>query len=227
MLSGLEFEATSTSTIPYADLTTLSDTFFPSGWRRGFWGPQVSGVSEAYLHAVDREFCSYIERVLGEGDFPASTTWVLQYMLPGLNGHLPASGKDTAWPHSNVGHQTLFDPAWSKESSDGAARATNAALFELARSQGASHLGRDQSGRSHACGPTTLCDYPNYIQPDALGHEVWGDNVERLISLKEKYDPDCLIHTGRVFASAGCVRRGVANVFEAHKQVHVASGGGR
>jgi len=58
-----------------------------------------------------------------------------------------------------------------------------------------------------------LGDYPNYISPGDSGERVWGDNVKRLVQVKQKYDPECTIHNGRVFASLGCVRGGWANVF--------------
>jgi hypothetical protein len=42
---------------------------------------------------------------------------------------------------------------------------------------------------------------------------VWGNNVERLIRIKTKYDPQCRIHQGRVFASEACIVNGWANIF--------------
>lgn len=64
-----------------------------------------------------------------------------------------------------------------------------------------------------------LADYPNYISPDADGEQVWGNNVQRLIDIKEKYDPECLLAAGRVFASPGCINRGKANIFAGECQV--------
>ncbi|KHN93702.1 FAD binding domain protein [Metarhizium album ARSEF 1941] len=122
LFSGLSLDSSLSYTVPFADLTTLSDSFFPAGYRRGFWGPQVINVTETYLSAVDdsfREvinvtetylsavddsFRDYIDAMLTRGETPSTSTWVLQYMLPGLNGHLPASDADTAWPHSVAGH---------------------------------------------------------------------------------------------------------------------------
>ena len=60
-----------------------------------------------------------------------------------------------------------------------------------------------------------IADYPNYISPNVSGHRVWGDNVDRLINIKAKYDPDCQIHQGRVFAAPECVRGGWANIYPA------------
>lgn len=38
-------------------------------------------------------------------------------------------------------------------------------------------------------------DSPYY---SVTGKRVWDDNVERLIEVKEEYDPECRIHVGRV-----------------------------
>ena len=70
-----------------------------------------------------------------------------------------------------------------------------------------------QSALKDGQGAGFVADYPNYISPGVSGRRVWGNNTARLISLKEKFDPECRIHQGRVFASEGCVRRGWGNVF--------------
>lgn len=121
-------------------------------------------------------------------------------MSPGLNGNLPASNADTAWPHATAGHQTLFSPAWSNATDDQLAVQYNDMLNNLTYAQQALY------------GPL-LADYPNYIGPDDSGSRVWGENVGRLIEIKQKYDPLCTIHNGRVFASLGCVLRGFGNIF--------------
>ena len=215
LLSGLDLDSSSTNTIPFANLTLLSDSFFPIGYRRGFWGPQVKKVDEAYLSMVDRSFENYITAMLAKGDQPSTSTWVLQYMLPGLNGHLPTSDSDTAWPHSSIGHQTLFDPGWQNASSDGVATAFNELLYGLAdfRVKPVSSALRNGSAGMSGCGDKRVYHYPNYIKPSAIGDDVWGGNTARLARLKQKYDPECSIHNGRVFASQGCVARGYANIF--------------
>jgi hypothetical protein len=215
LLSGLDLESSSDYTVPFANLTLLSDSFFPVGYRRGFWGPQVKQVDEAYLDMVDRSFGEYINAMLAKRDQPFTSTWVLQYMLPGLNGHLPKLDSDTAWPHSSIGHQTLFDPGWHKASSDGVATAFNEMLYGLAdfRVKSTSSALRNSSAGISECYDGRVYHYPNYIKPSATGDDVWGNNTARLASLKQKYDPECSIHNGRVFASQGCVARGYANVF--------------
>jgi FAD/FMN-containing dehydrogenase len=217
MLSGLKFLGSAEYTVPYANLATLGAAWFPYGSRRGFFGPASSRISAAYLQEVQREFNSYIDSIKGNGDFPAASTFTLQYMSPGLSGNLPKSDEDTAWPHSHAGHQTLFNPGWSSPSSDAIAEATNTFLNSLVYSEQAKAAGPIMSGTEDAdaelCGGTILCDYPNYISPDVSGKRVWGKNIPRLISIKDKYDPQCTLHTGRVFASEGCVAKGVANVY--------------
>lgn len=215
LLSGLDLESSSEYTVPYANLTLLSDDFFPGGYRRGFWGPQVKQVDETYLGMVDRSFEDLIYSMLANGDRPSTSTWVLQYMFPGLNGHLPKSDSDTAWPHSNIGHQTLFDPGWHHASSDDVVAAFNEILYDLAdrRVKPASPEHRNDSTGMSACEDRRAYHYPNYIKPAATGRDVWGPNTARLALLKQKYDPGCSIHNGRVFASQSCVAQGYANVF--------------
>lgn len=42
--------------------------------------------------------------------------------------------------------------------------------------------------------------------------EIWGaTNFNRLVGIKEKYDPDCLFNRGRVFATKGCIAKKLAN----------------
>jgi hypothetical protein len=153
----------------------------------------------------------------GNGDFPAASTITLQYMSPGLSGNLPGSDEDTAWPHSHAGHQILFNPGWSSSSSDGIAEATNTILNSLTYAEQANAAGPILSDADKIdagfCGGKKLCDYPNYIGRDVSGRQVWGKNIPRLISVKDKYDPQCILHTGRSFASKACVDKGVANVY--------------
>lgn len=186
--------------LPYSQIYTLVNSVFPSGYRRGFWGAQLPSVSADYLENATALFNAYIRELLDRGEDPHLAVFCVQYMFPGLNGHLPRSGADTAWPHATSGHQTLLSPAWSDAAHDGLANAYAGRLNDLAYAvQAADHV--------------VIADYPNYISPAATGRQVWCDNLARLFQVKEKYDPGCLLHQGRVFASPGCVRRGYANVF--------------
>lgn len=143
---------------------------------------------------------TYINTLLSHGEFPATSLFVLQYMFPGLNGYLPTSNSATAWPHAIAGHQTLFSPSWSSVANDAFTDATNEQLTQLTYAQ------------QKAAGEV-IWDYPNYISPNESGSRVWGDNLQRLFKVKQKYDPECTINRGRVFASKGCRNRGLANVF--------------
>lgn len=63
-------------------------------------------------------------------------------------------------------------------------------------------------------GDAPVYDYPNYVAPYSLASEVWGDdNFARLLTIKEKYDPDCLFNRGRVFATGACVSKGLATTY--------------
>lgn len=186
--------------VPYGEATELSAPFFPYGFRRGFYGPQTSKVTKGYITAASTQMEHYINSSLARGEVPDSAVWVLQYMFPDQNGHAPRSDADTAWPHARSAHQSLFSPAWNHSANDQFVLGHTDALNKITYDHQAS-LG------------TFIADYPNYISPKTEGHRVWGNNVERLIRIKAKYDPKCRIHQGRVFASAACIANGWANVY--------------
>lgn len=184
----------------YSELVFVGEAAYPYGFRRGFYGPQTTKIDVPYLSNLDRVFEKYLDDQVSLGETPYSASYIVQYMFPGLNGHLPKHDDDTAWPHSIAGHQTLFTPAYLQASHDGlmksALQSFNDVTFAQQRRQG-----------------KTLANYPNYMSPDDTGRIVWGDNVPRLTQVKEKYDKNCLIRNGRVFASPGCVAAGFANIY--------------
>lgn len=184
-------------TVPYAALSSLFDPFYPYGARRGFWGGEVSNITTSYLTSVAAEFQLYIEGLAQHGETSALATslWAIQYMHPGLNGNLPVSDDATAWPHHNAGHQTLFSPSWAKAENDIFTDAANDVFNTLNFQQ------------EQLTGPF-LGDYPNYMSPGEPASRIFGDNVKRLIDIKQKYDPCCQLHSGRVFATKGCRKRG-------------------
>ena len=201
LTNGLKIDYQIVYTLPFAELTTVSTPFFPYGFRRGFWGPQTTNVTAPYLARAANITSAYISGSLVRGEIPGFAFWNIQYMFPGLNGHAPASDADTAWPHATSAHQTLFSPAWNKSVDDGFVEGFNDRF---------NNLTWDHQAK---VGPF-IADYPNYISPGVSGQRVWGGNVPRLIEVKGKYDSDCRLHQGRVFASEGCVTGGWANVFE-------------
>jgi FAD/FMN-containing dehydrogenase len=200
LLHGLNLTQASIQNVPYGKATELSAPFFPYGYRRGFWGPQTSKVTVPYLTATSNSMEAYINQSLARGESPTSAVWVLQYMSPNQNGYRPASDSGTAWPHAQSAHQTLFSPAWRSAVNDSFVMQHNDVLNKITHDHQAS-VG------------SFIADYPNYISPNTDGHRVWGDNVERLIKIKAKYDPQCRIHQGRVFASEACVVNGWANIY--------------
>ncbi|KAI5200292.1 FAD-binding domain-containing protein [Aureobasidium subglaciale] len=200
LLDGVILKNMSTYSVPCGQATELSTLFFPHGHRRGFWGPQTSNVTMPFVDAASKQMELYINQPLSRGESSDSAVWVLQYMYPGQNGHGPASDEATAWPHAQTAHQTLSSPVWESAENDAFVVQHNDALNKITYDHQAS-IG------------SFIADYPNYISPKADGHRVWGDNVERLIRVKVKYDPERRIHQGRVSASDTCIERGWANVY--------------
>lgn len=109
---------------------------------------------------------------------------MVQYLHPGMNGKLPASDSESAWPHSKAGHLTLFGPAWMAAENDGIVF-TAVADFN------------DHAFARQTDTKIPLTDYINYISPPTetkdgrkgwKGARYWGDNVARLNQIKEKYD---------------------------------------
>ncbi|KAK8143507.1 hypothetical protein G3M48_007156 [Beauveria asiatica] len=169
----------------YSHLVFLGGAAYPYGYRRGFYGAQTSEIDVDYLAKVTDTFWKYVDTLIERGEDPYSASFVMQYMYPGLNGHLPKSDGDTAWPHAHVGHQTLFTPAYKHSEND---VLTVAAVQELNRITYAQQKKVD----------SFLANYPNYIAPGDSGCRVWGRNVKRLAEIKQRYDPGCLIRNGRV-----------------------------
>lgn len=185
----------------YSNLAFIGEPAYPYGFRRGFYGAQTSEIDVDYLANLTDTFWTYVDELIETGEKPYSASFIMQYMYPGLNGNLPKSDEDTAWPHANAGHQTLFTPAYKEAKND---------ALTLAAVEALNQVTYGQQRKIHG---GFLANYPNYIAPSDSGHQVWGGNMRRLAQVKQKYDPDCLIRNGRVFASVGCQARGWANAF--------------
>lgn len=201
VMAGLNVTSQQQLTVPIAKASLLTDPYFPYGFRRGFWGTQTSKVTPDFIRSMAQCFKDYIADILSRGENPYSASWVLQYMPPGLNGNLPSSDEATAWPHAVSGHQTLFAPAWNSSRDDVAAHNANMMLSDMTYAHQAT------------LDPPFLADYPNYMSPSIPAHRIYGDNVNRLIEVKDKYDPWCRLHQGRVFATLACEIGGWANLF--------------
>ena len=199
LLTGLNTTNSQVLTLPFASAADIAAPFYAYDLRRGFWGPQVphDGVTKKYLNDLTQSMEQYTNNLIESGDDATSTSFVLQYQFPGLNGHLPVSADATAWPHAVAGHQTLFTPGWTDALNDGLAKQVNDDLNEMA-------WGLQQDSG------VQLADYPNYMGPGVAGSRLYGLNLPRLAQLKQKYDPQCYLHQGRVPASDGCVQRGAA-----------------
>lgn len=81
LLQGLTPVGMTAMTTAYSYLPELFDPSFPYGFRRGFYGPQVQNVSQAYLSAINAEMSSYVLSLELSGETapsPASTLWALQ-----------------------------------------------------------------------------------------------------------------------------------------------------
>lgn len=182
----------------YADLVELGAVSFPYGWRRGFYGGQTSTITVKYLEQLTDAYDAYSEELTKRGEDIRTSAYVVQYMYPGLNGNLPASDSDTAWPHSVSGHQTLFSPAYKDAANDGITIET---ALELNRITDRTQV--IKNGK-------LLANYPNYALPEEGNWRVFGSNLGRLMRIKQKYDPRCLIRRGMVIPSPSCILGGWA-----------------
>lgn len=201
VLAGLNFAYSSELSMPIAEASQLLTPYFPYDYRRGFWGTQTTKVTATYLKTMSQRLSKYVTDLLACDDSPYSATWVLQYMSPGMNGHVPPCNDATAWPHAVAAHQTLFSPAWTLAANDDVAYSAMEEMNNITYSHQA------------LLDPLFLADYPNYMSPFVSGHRLFGDNVARLIKIKEKYDPSCRLHQGRVFATSACEIGGWANLY--------------
>ncbi|PWN88397.1 FAD-binding domain-containing protein [Acaromyces ingoldii] len=202
LLSGIDFTAQQISEVPFASATTyLLEPFFPYGSRRGFWGSRVTEVDADFIAKVTDVVAKSVSDLQATGESPVSHIYALQYQFPGLNGHQPKNDDDTAWPHAVTAHQTLFSPAWNRSSNDALVYHVNDMLNKITWD------------RQAQLDPPFVADYPNYMSPNVTARRLFGDNVDRLIQVKEKYDPDCRLHQGRTWATNACKKLGVASFF--------------
>ena len=189
--------------VPYSRTTNLIDPFFPYGSRRGFYGPQTTNITAGFLSTAYATFQNHLSELKRAGEKFTSSGWVVQYQMPTLNGNAPKTNAATGWPHAVVGHQTLFSPAWQNAKND-------ATIFKYNDQFNALTWGNQAK-----LSPSFLPDYPNYQSPGLEGKRIYGDNVARLIQIKDKYDPKCRLSNGRTFGTRACVAKGMGNLFTA------------
>ncbi|KAI4823132.1 FAD-binding domain-containing protein, partial [Aureobasidium sp. EXF-8845] len=183
-LRALEIVLMSGKIVPATNTNEYSDLFWAIQGGGGQFGIVTTFYQEAVPEPTSSEFGIWIA---------ARGSWEQK-------GYGPVSDSDTAWPHAQSAHQTLFSPALRSAVDDDFVMQHNDVLNKITHDHQAS------------IGPF-IADYPNYISPKTDGYRVWGDNVERLIKIKAKYDPQCRIHQGRVFASEACIVNGWANIY--------------
>ncbi|TKX26195.1 FAD-binding domain-containing protein 7 [Elsinoe australis] len=152
---GLTITATNNLNSSYRHMTQSINGFFPFLFRRDFYGPQAQIITLGYLANGTALLNRYVADIAAAGDIPASSIWTPQYMYPGLNGNLPKSDADTAWPHARAEHQTLFSPAWRNVVDDVIMKDAN---WEL-------------NGKKF---DKQIYDYPNYISPGVKAKGVGG-----------------------------------------------------
>ncbi|KAJ5151739.1 FAD-binding domain-containing protein [Penicillium capsulatum] len=200
LLDGVKVTGSRVFNVPYSNFGEVFEPSFPYGFRRGFYGPQVTKLSSDYLQDIQDSFDEHIANLKKKDDVIPTALWGIQYTHPTLNGHVPKSANETAWPHHIPGHQTLFSPAYLKAIDDTVVLRDNHKLNEI-------------SWKHQAKVGPFVADYPNYMSNDEPAWRIFGDNVQRLIEIKEKYDPDCHIHNGRVFATKACIKGGWADLY--------------
>lgn len=200
MLKGVNVTGSRVFEVPYSNFGDVFEPSFPYGYRRGFYGPQVTNISTPYLQEISHSFDNHTAHLKKNNDVIPTAIWGIQYMHPGLNGNAPKTSNATGWPHHIPGHQTLFSPAYLKASDDSVVLKDNHILNEISWKH------------QKKVGPF-IADYPNYMSNDEPAWRIFGDNVQRLIDIKAKYDPDCHIHNGRVFATKACIKGGWADLY--------------
>ncbi|POS78752.1 FAD binding domain-containing protein [Diaporthe helianthi] len=176
---------------------------YPYGYQRTFYGKSHTHSTVDFYNKTFSIYKDTINGLIARGDDPGHTFWLDEYMLPGLNGQLPASDSDTAWPHSTSAHITLTSAEWTNHTNQ-------AYMYDREETHMMAYLRSFQE----ASGDPAVYDYPNYIAPFSVASEVWGeDNFARLLEIKAKYDPECLFNRGRVFATPACVQKGLATTW--------------
>ncbi|KAK7544045.1 uncharacterized protein J3D65DRAFT_3627 [Phyllosticta citribraziliensis] len=200
------YEGASSISFQEYSLKTLQQyllTNYPYGYNRMFYGKShTNSTAEFY----EKTFAIYKETVNGmiaRGEDPGHTIWVDEYVFPHWNGAGPNTDSDTAWPHSTSAHITLTSGEWTNNS-------LTEYMYDRDENQMMAYLRDFQNGLDEP----EIYDYPNYIAQYSKTAEVWGEqNFKKLLDIKAKYDPECLLNRGRVISTDACVAKGLANTF--------------
>ncbi|KAF8913671.1 FAD-binding domain-containing protein [Mucidula mucida] len=175
---------------------------YPYGYRRTFFGKSHTNATVDFWSTTFGIWNETINGMLAAGEDPGNSLWVSEYMFPGWNGAGPIVDSDTAWPHATSAHVSLI-----------ALQYVNETLDSFIEEQDTKMEGYLRDFQASLDMPP-IYDYPNYISPWSVTSEVWGeDNFNRLIAIKEVYDPDCLFNRGRVIPTTACTKKGLANTF--------------
>ncbi|KAJ9156209.1 FAD-binding domain-containing protein [Pleurostoma richardsiae] len=201
---GQFYDGASSVTFANYSIETLDQyllTNYPYGYNREFYGKSHTNSTEAFYQQVWGDYKEIIQGLLARGEDPGHTMWVDEYILPTWGGFGPEWDSQTAWPHSTSAHITLTSGEWSND--------TNTAFMHAEDKKIMGYLRDFQN--SYIDTPA-IYDYPNYIAPHSVTEEVWGaENFKRLVGIKAKYDPQCLLNRGRVPDTQACVAKGLAN----------------
>ncbi|KAH8746957.1 hypothetical protein F5883DRAFT_437689 [Diaporthe sp. PMI_573] len=191
---------TSTITIQTWTLKTIQQFLLPSyplGFQRMYYGKSHTSSTADFYSQTFLIYKQTVEGMIARGEDVGHTLWADQYIMPGTNGNAPASDSDTAWPHSTTAHLTVTSGEWSNSS-------TTAFIKGQDENFMMPYLRTFQEGLNQP----SIYDYPNFIKVS----EIWGQaNYNRLVEIKQKYDPDCLLNRGRVFDTTSCKAKNLSN----------------
>ncbi|RDW64827.1 6-hydroxy-D-nicotine oxidase [Coleophoma cylindrospora] len=194
--------ANSVSVTSYSlkNLKEFLSSNYPYGQSTIFRGKSHTNVSNDLWENTLSIYKETIQGLLARGEDPANSLWVSEYMYPNWNGAGASNDSATAWPHSTSAHITLSSLMWSNQSNANYVDERDEVMMDYLREY--------QAGVDSA----PIYDYPNYLAPYSKPSEVWGtDNFNRLVEIKEKYDPECLISRGVVIPTTACQSKGLVN----------------
>lgn len=195
-------DANSVSVTKYnlKDLKEFLSSNYPYGQSTIFRGKSHTSASNDLWENTFSIYKETIQGLLARGDDPANSLWVSEYMYPGWNNSGPASDNATAWPHSTSAHITLTSLMWSNQSNAAYVDERDTVMMDYLRSY------------QESLDAPPIYDYPNYLAPYSKPEEVWGvENFNRLVAIKEKYDPQCLMSRGVVIPTEACQSKGLVN----------------
>ncbi|KAK9765204.1 hypothetical protein K7432_006660 [Basidiobolus ranarum] len=173
----------STSDVSYAVSNTLQDDLVTDGDRKTMSSVAWKTITTEKILQAHEFYVNFTNSVPSA----AQSSILIEPVFSGAFDGIRDS--DSAYPHGEVLHVTGIVPRWPTSADDSTIKAWVAKGTTLLRSLESHNI-----------------VYPNYSIYSEPLENMFGENLDSLIALKAKYDPDCVFRHGFVFPTRSCRR---------------------